>query len=222
MTSEGIVYLASGSGALQRYDLAHGVWLEGYINDSGEPFDGFVVSDDEAVYGWQSDTVVNVSNGFRLLERFSSEVVSGVVVANGLVVTTSTELSVTGDGLGNRVVYDDEAALGFRLLHALTGHARGKGLWASKEWRSFRSHPFWAGKNLSDNVMVQDPLRRSDSTIMPRPSDLSIAKALLTMRSLYHLSKGYLKAFGTSFFSATEVRLCCTTISSHFTTPNSA
>ncbi len=126
VTSEGIVYLASGSGALQRYDLAHGVWLEGYINDSGEPFDGFVVSDDEAVYGWQSDTVVNVSNGFRLLERFSSEVVSGVVVANGLVVTTSTELSVTGDGLGNRVVYDDEAALGFRLLHALTATPEGR------------------------------------------------------------------------------------------------
>jgi hypothetical protein len=126
VTSEGIVCLASGSGALQRYDLAHGVWLEGYINDSGEPFDGFVVSDDEAVYRWQSDTVVNVSKGFRLLERFSSEVVSGVVVANGLVVTTSTELSVPGDGLGNRVVCDDEAALGFRLLHAPTATPEGR------------------------------------------------------------------------------------------------
>ena len=91
-----------------------------------------------------------------------------------------------------------------------------------KRMEVFQKSSFLGRKNLSDNVMVQDPFRRSDSTIMPRPSDLSIAKALLTMRSLYHLSKGYLKAFGTSFFSATEVRLCCTTISSHFTTPNSA
>ena len=126
VTKDGVVYLAHGGDAIERYDLLDGVWLDGFVQGSGESISGFVIGDKESVYGWQSDQVVDVNQDFRLIERFGSEVVSSVVLPGGLLVMTESSVSILADGEIVQVGYDDKPERGFQPLHSLADTPEGR------------------------------------------------------------------------------------------------